>query len=96
MRAKLYFHHKQIYSDNAIAETKVWRVPKTWKTPEGFKYSLVYINKEGKRVLGYDNAEGKGHHCHKGKRTVPYEFQAIWKLIEIFLKEVGKIRRKTI
>ena len=31
--------------------------------PFGIKYSVVYI-KDGKRVLGYDNAEGKGDHKH--------------------------------
>ena len=42
---------------------KVWKVPKSKDFPDGVKYSFVYIH-NGKRVLGYDNERGKGHHKH--------------------------------
>ena len=93
MRAKLYFHNKNIYADGAITELKVWRVPKTWGTPEGYKYSMVYISREGKRILGYDNAERQGHHCHKGNRIKPIHFKSIENLVGVFYKEVRKTRR---
>ncbi len=46
-----------------IVEIKIWKVPRSEEYPEGFKYSLVYVRK-GKRVLGYDNYQGHGHHKH--------------------------------
>ena len=73
-------------------EIKAWSVPKTTTMPEGIKYSLVYIDKEGNRVLGYDNAEGKGHHRHEGRDEAPFEFRSIDVLIERFLDEISERR----
>ena len=72
---------------------KAWRVPKTETMPEGVKYSLVYIDKQGKRALGYDNAEGKGHHRHEGEEETPFEFKSIDALIERFLGEISERRQ---
>ena len=44
-------------------EIKIWRVPKTKDKPHGVKYLVVYI-KGNKRLVGYDNSEGKGDHRH--------------------------------
>ena len=44
------------------------------------------------RMLGYDNAEGKGHHRHEWGRQEPFEFETLEKLVERFLKESGEIR----
>jgi hypothetical protein len=71
-KAKLLYRNKDIYPDGAIVEIKVWVVPPSPRTPEGYKYSMAYIDRNGKRVLGYDNAEGKGHHRHEGKKETPY------------------------
>jgi len=42
---------------------KIWQVPVSEDKPHGYKYSLVYIV-GGERLIGYDNAEGKGDHRH--------------------------------
>jgi len=85
------FEHKHIHK-NYIVDIKVFKVPKDEAHPEGFRYSLVLI-KDGKRVLGYDNYEGKGHHIHKGDRELDYEFVDEWKLIEDFYNNVKKITK---
>lgn len=93
MRAKLKFHQKYVYSDGAIVEMKVWDVPKTQSKPEGYKYSIAYINEKGRRVLGIDNAEGKGHHWHERGKEKIYNFKSIEKILKDFYNKVGKIRR---
>lgn len=92
MKAKLLFRQKYIHADGAIVELKAWPVLISERAPEGFKYSLVYIDSQGNRILGYDNAEGKGHHRHEGKKETPFPFKSIEKLAAIFLKEVDTIR----
>ena len=74
------FEHKHKYK-NYIVEINIYKVLKDEFHPEGFQYSLVLV-KDGKRILGYDNHERKGHHIHKGDREIPYEFVDEWKLIE--------------
>ena len=75
-------------------EVKVWRVPKTPHHPEGFKYSMVYIDESRRRVLGYDNAHGKGHHRHDLEGEKPVLFLSIEGLIDVFLNEVRGLRRR--
>ena len=77
-----------------MLEMKAWAVPKVPRTPQGIKYSLVYIDEDGNRVLGYDNAEGKGHHRHEGSGEAVIDFESIEMLAEQFLKEVDVLRRK--
>lgn len=74
-----------------IIEVKMWRVNTSPDKPHGYKYSLVYIVK-GKRVIGYDNAEGKGDHRHYGEKTEPYDFTTLRKLSEDFQRDVKKYR----
>ena len=93
MKAKLLFKDKIVYSDGTILALRAWSVPKTAAMPEGVKYSLAYIDKEGKRVLGYDNAEGKGHHRHERKLETPFSFESIESLTNRFLKEISERRR---
>ncbi|GMT43047.1 MAG: hypothetical protein IEMM0002_1458 [bacterium] len=86
------FHRKQLEADGGIIEIKIWRVPVSKIKPEGIKYSLVYIV-SGKRLAGYDNAEGKGHHRHyKGKET-SYIFQSIGRLFADFQKDIRRIKK---
>lgn len=47
--------------------------------PHGYKYSFVYVVK-GKRVIGYNNAEGKGDHRHYGDKEEVYTFKSVDKL----------------
>tara|TARA_B100000315_G_C14437613_1_gene523155 strand:- start:345 stop:635 length:291 start_codon:yes stop_codon:yes gene_type:complete len=90
----IIFEHKQI--DNGfILDMKVIRIPKDKFHPEGIKYSLVMINKKtGKRLVGFDNHEKKGHHIHRLKKELPYEFVDEWKLIEDFNKECEQMKRR--
>ena len=93
-KAVLLFHEKVEYADGDIVEVKAWAVAPSPAKPEGIKYSLVYIGKDGTRILGYDNAEGKGHHKHLGGRESPSEFTNIERLIEQFGREVAHLRRR--
>lgn len=82
-------HTKEIKGDELV-EIKIWQVPKSEDKPFEVKYSIVYI-KDGKRLLGYDNAEGKGDHKHYEDIEVPYEFTDIWELLNNFKKDLKKI-----
>ncbi|MBI4064423.1 MAG: hypothetical protein HY401_09015 [Elusimicrobia bacterium] len=95
MKARLFFRHKHIYADGAIAEIRAWVVSRDKRTPEGYKYSLVYVDSKGKRLLGYDNAEGKGHHRHEGNREESVKFDSVEELVKRFLVEVQEMRRKS-
>ena len=90
----IIFEHKQI--DNGfLVDMKIRRVKKDEYYPEGVKYSLVVIDrKTGERLLGFDNHERKGHHIHKLKREVKYNFVDEWELIEDFNKEYENIKRR--
>lgn len=90
MRAVLIHHTKELKGDELI-EIKIWRVPKTEDKPYGVKYSIVYI-KDGKRLVGYDNAEGKGDHRHYRGKEESYKFTNIWDLLRDFKRDVKKIR----
>ena len=91
MKAELLIHDKVKDRHGGIIEVKIWLVPKSADRPHSYKYSLVYI-KHGKRILGYDNAEGKGDHRHCNDKEMPYKFTSVKKLFEDFygdLKEVS-------
>ena len=91
MKAELVYHEKKYLSGDAIKEIKIWRLPEDSGKPHGYKYSLVYIV-EGMRVIGYDNAEGKGDHRHYGDKESPYKFQGIEKLWKDFNDDIRKYR----
>ncbi len=88
MRARIAYKEKWQADDN-IVEIKVWEVPISKDKPHGYKYSLVYI-KGSKRILGYDNAEGKGDHRHYGQREESYKFKGIDKLFGDFYKDLRR------
>jgi len=69
----------------------VWQVPKTKSTPDGVKISVAYV-KNGKRLIGYDNAEGKGYHRHFLNQEEPYIFSDVRTLIEDFKKDIRTVR----
>lgn len=94
MKARLIFHHKVVYSDRAIMEIKAWSVPQTRRTPEGIKYSFVYVDSGGNRLVCYDNAHGKGHHRHEGKKEQEFPFISLEDLVSHFTQEVQELRRK--
>jgi len=92
MDADLFFYRKNIEPNGDIVEMKIWKVPHSKDRPHGLKYSLVYI-RESKRVLGYDNAEGKGDHRHYRGKESRYHFKDIGTLIEDFYDDVENIRK---
>lgn len=91
MKAELLIHDKVKDGHGGIVEVKVWAVTKSADKPHGFKYSLVYI-KHGKRILGYDNAEGKGDHRHRGNKETLYKFKSVKKLFEDFNRDLKEVR----
>ncbi len=92
MKARLIFYRKNIERNGDIVEMRLWKVQSSKRMPSGMKYSLVYIS-EGKRIIGYDNAEGKGHHRHYKNKEFAYDFQDVGKLIQDFYVDVEKVKR---
>lgn len=93
MKAEIIEHSKVIDELGNIIEITLWKLPEPTKDkPYGYKYSLVYIV-NGKRVIGYDNAEGKGDHKHIRDIERQYKFTDIWKLIDDFYKDIEKFKR---
>jgi hypothetical protein len=92
MKAELIFHRKNAEANGDIIEMKMWKVPVSKDQPEGIKYSLAYIQ-DGKRIVGYDNAERKGTDRHYEDKEEPYRFRGVDVLIDDFYRDVGKIRR---
>jgi len=90
MATGLIIHTKEIKEDELV-EIKVCRAPRTKNTPDGVKISVAYV-RNGKRLIGYDNAEGKGYHRHFMDREEAYEFSDIWTLLDDFKKDVRAIR----
>ena len=92
MRARLIFYRKNIERNGDIVEMRIWKIPISKRLPSGLKYSLVYI-REGQRIIGYDNAEGKGHHRHYRRKEFAYDFRDVDNLIKDFYEDVEKVRR---
>lgn len=93
MKVQLVKHVKAVDELNNTIEIKIWQLPEPTKDkPHGYKYSLVYIA-DDKRVIGYDNAEGKGDHRHYRNIEKDYEFKNIEKLLNDFYKDLVKYKR---
>lgn len=93
MKAQLIIHNKITDELGNTVEIKLWKVSKTKQTPNGIKYSLVYIV-NGQRAIGYDNAEGKGDHRHYYDQELPYRFRNIRELTEDFYEDIRRDREK--
>jgi hypothetical protein len=91
MKARLVYHTKDIDNNGDILEITIWKVPVTKDKPLGIKYSLVYIA-NNKRVLGYDNGEGKGDHRHIQDKEFIYKFESIDRLFRDFQKDVKNLK----
>ncbi len=88
MRAKQLFHEKRILAHRetdevAVAEIRIWRVPRSERYPIGIKYSLFLVA-GGRTIVGFDNHSPKGPHLHLGKSEVPYSFTTEEKLLADF------------
>jgi len=93
MKAELLEHTKVVDEEGNTIEMTLWKLHKpSSDKPHGFKYSLVYIN-AGERVIGYDNAEGKGDHRHIRGKEKPYRFTDVWKLVQDFHRDIEKFKR---
>ncbi|MBI5195445.1 MAG: hypothetical protein HZA10_03885 [Nitrospirae bacterium] len=92
MDVDLLFYRKNIEPDGNIIEMKIWKVPHSKDKPHRLKYSLAFI-REGKRVVGYDNAEMRGDHKHYKDTVSSYYFEDIETLIKDFYGDVEKIKR---
>ena len=90
----LIFESKHI-DGGFLIDIKIYKIKADKAHPEGIKYSLVAVDRHtGKRVLGFDNHEHKGHHMHVLKFEKKYNFVDEWKLIEDFNHEYEKIKRR--
>ena len=78
--------------ENAFVKLRVWRVPKSRFFPEGVKYSFALIH-TGKRILGYDNERGKGHHKHIYEKEEKISFVSYKELRKEFLEEVNNLQK---
>lgn len=84
---------KEYYADGSFQEIKIWEVPKSKNTLHGLKYSFAYIS-GAERVIGYDNAEGKGDHRHYMGNEYPYKFQSLEKLWKDFKKDIQRFKEE--
>jgi hypothetical protein len=91
-RATLFYKDKGLFPDGGIVEITIWRLPAaSAERPHGLKYSLYY-GRNGVRLVGYDNEQGKGDDRHYGDREEPYAFTSVEQLIADFLSDVRKLR----
>jgi len=93
MRGRLVLHEKITDEQGNTVEMKIWTVPVSKDKPHGYKYSLVYIV-NGKRVIGYDNAEGKGDHRHSLSVESDYSFRGLRRLVRDFQSDVESYKEK--
>lgn len=92
MKATRAFYDRGEFSDGAIVEMTIWRVPEPVPgSLHSFKYSLFY-GYLGQRIVGYDNERGKGDHRHVGKREERYAFSSVETLVADFLADVSHAR----
>jgi hypothetical protein len=94
MKAAPVFRLKYELDDGAIVEMVIWLLPRTLPGSEHpFKYRLYY-GKGGRRLVGYDNEQGKGDHRHIGRREYVYRFVSPDQVISDFLTDVEDARKK--
>lgn len=93
MKANLIEHEKTTDEFGNTIEVKIWEIPKSKDKPHGYKYSIAYIEL-GKRIIGYDNAEGKGDHRHYGNKEERYEFKSIEKLFNDFYQDIRRFKNE--
>ncbi len=93
MKAEPYYMFKRLYENGDIIEIKVWKVEKGSDKPYGIKYSMAFI-RDGKRVVGYDNAERKGDHKHYKGKEYQYSFRDIDELMDDFFSDVRRFKNE--
>ena len=93
MGARLVYRSKDVDDNGDIVEITIWEVSITKDKPHGFKYSMAYIV-NNKRVIGYDNGEGKGDHRHMGDKEYTYRFESIDKLFDDFKRDIRRFKEE--
>ncbi len=92
-KAILVLHRKRYFDDGTISEIKLWLLAEPVRgSRHPFKYSLFY-GRQGERLVGYDNEQGKGDHRHYREREEPYIFSTPERLLADFLGDVRNARR---
>ncbi|MDX2107508.1 MAG: DUF6516 family protein [Candidatus Melainabacteria bacterium] len=92
MKACLLFRDKVVFSDGAVLEMVLWKLPeKTEERPHGLKYRLHY-GLPGMTLVRYDNEKGKGGHRHLGGNEEKYVFKDVETLQADFIRDVESIR----
>ena len=92
MRAALLFHERIEYSDGAIVEMVLWRVPSPVPpSRHGLKYRLFY-GRFRVREGGYDNERGKGDRRHFRGVETAYAFSTVEQLMTDFWSDVRTLR----
>ncbi len=90
-------HQRRLTKKGNLMVISAWKVPFRKDCPEGISYSFQLIS-DNRRVLGYDNNTGEGHHKHYLKnRTLMktnIEFGGIYKLFKRFQVDVKKFEEK--
>ena len=84
-KAILLFQRKAAQRD-LLVEMVAWKLPQTTiDRPEQVKYRL-YLGREGRTLIRYDNETGKGHHRHVGPEEIEeaYEFISLETLFADF------------
>jgi hypothetical protein len=92
MKAVLAFYDKQVMSDGAIVEMKIWQLANPVRgSSHRLKYSLFY-GFAGERLVGYDNEPGKGDHRLIEGKEEQYAFSTVETLMADFLADVRRLR----
>ena len=88
MAAELIYSIKRVFTDGAILQAVVWKLPVPVPgSSHAYKYRLFY-GFPGRRILGYDNERGKGDHRHVEGVEEPYAFTTPEQLIDEFIAAV--------
>ena len=94
MVANILYRDKFIYSDGAVREMALWRLPhKTPDRPHGLKYRLYYGLGNGTCLVRFDSETGKGDHKHVGNQEENYRFADVETLVADFLAAIEIARR---
>ncbi len=92
MAATLLYRDKYVYSDGAIREMLIWRLPaKDAERSHGLKYRLFY-GYPGQALVRYDNERGKGDHRHYADREEAYAFVSVEQLVADFKADIERLR----
>lgn len=91
--AVIIFDFKDVTPEGDIIHMRIWRVPEPVPPSEyGFKYSL-FIGRQCRRIVGFDNERGKGDHCHIDGVEHRYVFKDVEHLVEDFIVAVAERRQ---